>query len=107
MIFLLDTSALLAHHRDEVGSDRVQSLFDDQDCKILISSISLTEFGRRMVALGSSAKEVELTLDDYRLLFVSGHFKMHHLWSLQSAPLLTGGFLGFLGLVWQGVFLFP
>jgi hypothetical protein len=22
---------------------------------------------------------------------------MHHLWSLQSAPLLTGGFLGFLG----------
>ena len=69
MIFLLDTSALLAHHRDEVGSDRVQSLFDDQDCKILISSISLTEFGRRMVALGSSAKEVEQTLDDYRLLF--------------------------------------
>lgn len=38
---------------------------------------------------------------------VSGHFKMHHLWSLQSATLLTGGFLGFLGLFWQGVFLFP
>jgi predicted nucleic acid-binding protein len=68
MIFLLDTSALLAHHRDEVGSDRVQSLFD-QDCKILISSISLSEFGRRMVALGSSANELEQTLDDYRLLF--------------------------------------
>ena len=68
MIFLLDTSALLAHHRDEVGSDRVQSLFD-QDCKILISSISLSEFGRRMVALGSSANELEQTLNDYRLLF--------------------------------------
>jgi len=69
MIFLLDTSALLAHHRDEVGSDRVQALFDDQDCRILISSISLTEFGRRILALGSTSKEVEKTLDDYRLLF--------------------------------------
>jgi hypothetical protein len=38
---------------------------------------------------------------------VSGHFKMHHLWSLQSAPPLTGVFLGFLGSFWQGVFLFP
>ena len=69
MIFLLDTSALLAHHRDEVGSDRVQALFDEQDCRILICSISLTEFGRRMHALGSTSKEVEKTLDDYRLLF--------------------------------------
>jgi SOS-response transcriptional repressor LexA len=31
-----------------------------------------------------------------RLISVSGHFKMHHLWSLQSAPPLTGVFLGFL-----------
>jgi hypothetical protein len=38
---------------------------------------------------------------------VSGHFKMHHLWSLQSAPPLTGVFLGFLGSFWQGFFLFP
>jgi len=38
---------------------------------------------------------------------VSDHFKMHHLWSLQSAPPLTGVFLGFLGSFWQGVFLFP
>jgi hypothetical protein len=41
------------------------------------------------------------------LAAVSGHFKMHHLWSLQSAPPLTGVFLGFLGSFWQGVFLFP
>ena len=38
---------------------------------------------------------------------VSDHFKMHHLWSLQSAPPLTGVFLGFLGSFWQGVFLVP
>ena len=38
---------------------------------------------------------------------VSDHFKMHHLWSLQSAPPLTGVFLGFLGSFWQGIFLFP
>ena len=42
-----------------------------------------------------------------RSLTVSDHFKMHHLWSLQSAPPLTGVFLGFLGSFWQGVFLFP
>ena len=32
--------------------------------------------------IGSYVKEICLT----------GHFKMHHLWSLQSAPLRTGGF---------------
>ena len=42
-----------------------------------------------------------------RIDAVSDHFKMHHLWSLQSAPPLTGVFLGFLGSFWQGVFLFP
>jgi len=29
---------------------------------------------------------------------VTGHFKMHHLWSLQSAPLRTGCFLMNFGL---------
>jgi hypothetical protein len=46
-------------------------------------------------------------LGTHSLVTVSGHFKMHHLWSLQSAPPLTGVFLGFLGSFWQGVFLFP
>jgi predicted nucleic acid-binding protein len=69
MTFLLDTSALLAHYRDEAGSDRVQSLFDDPDGRILITSISLTEFARRMVSLGCSELEVEQILADYRFLF--------------------------------------
>ena len=68
MTIVLDTSALLAHHRDEEGSDRVQSLFDDSDNQLLIASITLTEFGRRMFALGASLAEVEKILADYKHL---------------------------------------
>ena len=68
MTVVLDTSALLAHHRDEEGSDRVQSLFDDSDNQLLIASITLTEFGRRMFALGASLAEVEKILADYKHL---------------------------------------
>lgn len=68
MTVVLDTSALLAHHRDEEGADRVQSLFDDSDNQLLIASITLTEFGRRMLALGASLEEVEKILADYKHL---------------------------------------
>ena len=61
-------------------------------------------------ALGDSAPDTwgrRLMQRAERRQAVSDHFKMHHLWSLQSAPPLTGVFLGFLGSFWQGVFLFP
>jgi len=47
MIYLLDTSALLAHYRDEEGAPKVQALFEDEDASIAIASITLTEFSRR------------------------------------------------------------
>jgi predicted nucleic acid-binding protein len=34
MIYLLDTSALLAHYRDEDGAPQVQALFEDGDASI-------------------------------------------------------------------------
>jgi hypothetical protein len=40
--FLLDTSALLAHSREEQGWARVQALFEDADSEILAASLSLT-----------------------------------------------------------------
>lgn len=68
MTAVLDTSALLAHHRDEEGADRVQSLFDDSENELLIVSVSLTEFGRRMLELGASLEEVEKILAGYNHL---------------------------------------
>jgi predicted nucleic acid-binding protein len=68
MTAVLDTSALLAHHRDEEGADSVQSLFDDSENELLIASVSLTEFGRRMLELGASLEEVEKILADYKHL---------------------------------------
>jgi PIN domain nuclease of toxin-antitoxin system len=41
MTVVLDTSALLAHHRDEEGVDGVQSLFEDANIELLIASVTL------------------------------------------------------------------
>jgi predicted nucleic acid-binding protein len=68
MIVVLDTSALLAHHRDEGGADRVQSLFENSDIQLLIASVTLTEFGRRMLELGAISQEVQKILSDYKHL---------------------------------------
>ncbi|MCX6975350.1 MAG: PIN domain-containing protein [Verrucomicrobia bacterium] len=68
MTVVLDTSALLAHHRDEEGADRVQSLFDDVSIQMLIASITLTEFGRRMLELGANLEETQKILADYKHL---------------------------------------
>ncbi len=68
MAYLLDTSALLAHFRDEPGSDRVQGLFDTEGEKILICSVSLPEFSRRLRELGASQAEITQSLYDYKQL---------------------------------------
>jgi predicted nucleic acid-binding protein len=64
--FLLDTSALLAHSRQEPGWARVQTLFDEGDAEVLAASISLTEFARRLRELGAPAEEARRTVEDYR-----------------------------------------
>jgi predicted nucleic acid-binding protein len=67
--YLLDTSALLAHYRQETGWDEVQGLFEDDEAELMIASLSLTEFGRRLRELGAADSAVERVLSEYELLF--------------------------------------
>lgn len=69
MRYLLDTSALLAHYRQEAGWETAHALFEDEAAELYLASISLTEFGRRLYDLGASAKEVEEALKAYGQLF--------------------------------------
>jgi predicted nucleic acid-binding protein len=68
MRYLLDTSALLAHHRRERGWEAVQAIFEADEAEILIASVSLTEFGRRLRDLGAPEGIVVQTLASYQLL---------------------------------------
>lgn len=68
MRYLLDTSALLAHYRKEAGWEAVQALFESSNAEIIIASISLTEFSRRLRDLGATeAEAIEITAS-YQLL---------------------------------------
>jgi predicted nucleic acid-binding protein len=64
--YLLDTSALLAHYRNEAGSDQVQALFDAEEEEILLCSVSIPEFMRRLRELGASQAEAADALAGYR-----------------------------------------
>lgn len=66
MDYLLDTSALLAHYRNESGAQRVQELFTEEGAKIFIASVSIPEFARRLRDLGQNEEQVQLVLTDYR-----------------------------------------
>lgn len=68
MRYLLDTSALLAHHRQEPGWETVQAIFEAEESEIIMASVSLTEFGRRLHDLGAPEVIVEETLANYQLL---------------------------------------
>lgn len=67
--YLLDTSAILAHYRKEVGWETVQGLFEDREADIEIAAPTLTEFARRMHALGVNDDDIQQTLGRYSLLF--------------------------------------
>ena len=69
MIYLLDTSALLAHHRQEQGWEQVQAIFTEDGAEVVIASVTLTEFARRMRELGASETEIRAILADYQMLF--------------------------------------
>jgi|SRR3954454_11915953 predicted nucleic acid-binding protein len=67
--FLFDTSALIAHNRQEPGWARVQAIFEEGESEILIASVSLTEFARRLRELGATEAEARRTVEDYLELF--------------------------------------
>jgi predicted nucleic acid-binding protein len=57
MTLLLDTSAILLHFFQEPGGERVQELLSDDANEILIASVSVVEFARRLTALGYGVDE--------------------------------------------------
>ena len=69
MRYLFDTSALLAHYRQETGWETVQALFEDGESEIVIASPTLAEFARRLHVLGVADGEIERVVDEYVLLF--------------------------------------
>lgn len=69
MIHLFDTSAVLIHYRKEPGFEQVLALFDDPANTILLSSLSLAEFGRVLRSGGLDPAQVDATLDAYVPLF--------------------------------------
>jgi predicted nucleic acid-binding protein len=65
MDFLLDTSALLAHFRNEEGAGRVQAIIEDPGAEIYISSLSVAEFARRLVSLGAGIDDARSAALEY------------------------------------------
>ncbi len=66
--YLLDTSALLAHFRQEAGWQEVLALLEANDTEVYAASVSITEFGRRVLDLGASADVVASVIEGYELL---------------------------------------
>jgi predicted nucleic acid-binding protein len=58
---LLDTSALLIHYFKETGGDRVQEIISDEANEIIIASVSIAEFARRLSAMGYGVDEAKTT----------------------------------------------
>lgn len=65
---VLDTSAWVAHIKDEVGGDEVTALFNDSETRIGISVISLVEVHGILKAIGRE-KELSDIIEQYRSLF--------------------------------------
>ena len=66
MPYVLDTSALLAHCRNEKGSDRVQELFDAENDEIFLCSVSLPELTRRLRELGADERGISDLVTQYK-----------------------------------------
>lgn len=69
MRYLLDTSAILAHYRKELGWEMVQALFETPEAELIVASVTLTEMGRRLRDLGATEDDAEAAIASYLLLF--------------------------------------
>ena len=68
-IYVLDTSAVLAHFRKEKGWERVQALAEDPKAILLLVSISMTEFARRLGELGFPTHAIDNAVANYKAVF--------------------------------------
>ncbi len=55
--YLLDTSALVTHFKNEPGAGKVQSIFADDDAEVYISALSISELARCLLHLGAERDE--------------------------------------------------
>ena len=49
---------MLAHYRGEAGCERVQEIFDQSEAIIRIASPTISEFAKRMTALGETRDKI-------------------------------------------------
>ena len=69
MDYVFDTSAVLTHFRKETGWERIQALAEDPEAVLLLASVSLAEFGRRLHELGFPTAEADDVIERYTMLF--------------------------------------
>lgn len=63
--YLLDTSAVVAHYRKEIGHARVQALFDNEDAVLWLAAPSLLELDGCLRDIGIDVAIRHKVLDDY------------------------------------------
>lgn len=63
MTRLLDTSAVLAHVRDEPGAGLVQDRFERDEVSVFLYSVTLAELARRLRDPSATREEVWETID--------------------------------------------
>ena len=63
--YLLDTSAVVAHFRKEVGHARVQALFDDEDAVLWLAAPSIMELDACLCDIGIKDAARRKTINDY------------------------------------------
>ncbi|MDR1191384.1 MAG: PIN domain-containing protein [Verrucomicrobiales bacterium] len=68
MTYLFDTSAWLAHFLRESNGRQMQELMDDDATQILLASVSVTEFSRRISSLRPDGVAQGI-VDNYLALF--------------------------------------
>jgi predicted nucleic acid-binding protein len=69
VLYLLDTSVLIAHYRQEASRERVQAIFEDGSAGVIVAGVTFPGFARRLRDLGASSAEIRQTLADYQMLF--------------------------------------
>ncbi len=65
--FVLDTSALLAHYREEPGYALVQRILEDETAEISIVAVSIAEMARKLVNLGIVPIDTALSVRAFEL----------------------------------------
>ena len=61
-VYFLDTSALVKRYHQERGSEVIDTVFREQDRRIIISDLSVIELGS---ALAKKVREGEITVEKY------------------------------------------